>query len=720
MKLKKSTICIAVLLGFSVAVMACAYGGDSPQNYNIYRVCDKPARETGHYYYNPNYKERNLEAWAKETQFSGDVYDIEKIVYKYSVSEMLDLIEDGKIAAWDNRNAWITCCQSTYAGQYLVIAKQCEEIRATQNDPWYYPADRRQRFTTLEALLKRIDDIETETRRGRWGNMFPFEDRYNLQRTRIYFSLGRYDDCIRLWINYACNLPEDNVIKSMIKDYVAGAYSRLGDTETAKRLFLELGNFEELARLSHAQDGCWAYAVKAIYNIEPDCNDLVAYNMQAELEQYYIWKELDPIKLKKYYDVMCYIVRTHRSKDMAIWYYTKAYLEDKLGFPNMAANTIAIAEKCKTTDYMRNNIRLYRMYLDAKTLPVNQAYEKKLYADMCWLDTLVRNNTTQEIRDFLIKEHDSYKGWHQLQYNYSFFYYHDMMRKIILGEAAPKLTQAGRKTLALHLYNYADNMLLQQVVPEDSHCFDNYFFSAIYHDCSGKDIEAYITRTLHPSSQFERLLNKGSYLDYDYLYDIAGTVYLREQNYPKALECLSRVSNTYQARLHTAPNMNQDPFCADMFTGYMWGQHPYMDYKYNFAREMCSLEQVMNNPKIDINRRATAQLRYAIGMRNSYFLAWPLTQYSYGTPSFAQSFKPWINSKRENAILQKYKALRTAAFAMFTDDESAAAAHYKFKNTYTVVTQYPHTHTAKYVREHCDTYYDYHLDRAIKLFRDTY
>lgn len=720
MKLKRLIICTVVLLGINVTSHACFSGGDSPRNYNIYRVYDKPVKATGNFFYAPDYKARNLKAWADETYFKGDLYEVEKVVYRYSLDELLDLYEYGTLPNWDKDNAWADWNKGSYYAEYLVVAKQCEEARATRNDPWFYPASKRHGFTTLEGLLKRIDEIEKEVRANSWDGSFPDEDRYNLQRTRIYFSLGRYKDCVNLWHKFAKKLPDNNVMKAMIKDYVAGAYCRLGDTETAKRMFLELGNYSELAQLSHAEDGCWAYAVKAIYDIEPDCNNIVAYNMQAELEHYISWIELDPKKLKKYYDVMCYITRTHRSKDMAIWYYTKAYLEDQLGYPNTAAVTIAEAERCKTSAYMHNSIRLFRMYIDAKTLPANQAYEKKLYSDMCWLDTLIVNNITPEIRDFLLEEQSDRYQWHVMWGGLSFYYYNDIMRKIIIAEAAPKFMEAGNKTLAVQLYNYADNVLFKQVVPEASHCFLNYFFSSMYHDCTGAEIEAYITRALHPVSKFDHLLNKGSYIETDYLYDIAGTVYLREQKYQKAMECLSKVSNTYQTRLHTAEYMNADPFCADMYAGYMWGQYPFTDYKYNFAREMCSLEQVMNNPNVDVNRRASAQLRYAIGMRNSYFRAWPLTQYSVGRPTFVDSYDEWMNSEREDKVLARYKALRTAAFRMFTDDEAAAEAHYVLKNTYTIVTQYPNTRTASYVRGHCDTYFDYHLDKAKKFYGEPY
>ena len=719
MKPKRLLICIAILLGTNAAAFACLITGDSPSDYNIYRVCDKPMGEHGVRYYSPDYKQRNLEAWADMCWYKGDLYEIEKVVYKYSLNELLDLYEKDILPEWDKDNQWVMNDPSRHLhAEYLVIAKQCEVARAAITDPWYYPADKQHGFTTLDALYAHINDVMDAMRKNSYYGDLIMEDRFNLQRTRLLFSLGKYRECVTLWNDYACNLPDDNVMKSMIKDYVAGAYCHLGDTTTAKKMYIELGNYWEVARLSHENDDCWANTIKAIYDMEPDCNDMVAYNMQADLEHYFTYFELDSLMLQKYYDVMCYITRTHRSKDMALWYYTKAYVEDQLGNLDAAAKSIAIAERCRTTEYLHRNIRLFRMYIDAKTLPINDAYENKLYTDLCWADTLIRNNISDDVRSLLLDEESVPYEYHIMWGCCSFYYYNDIMRRIIIGEAAPRFMKAGRKTRAVQLYNYADNVLFKQVIPQASHCFKNFFFSSLYDDCSGKEIEAYINRALRPVSKFDRLLNSGSYIDTDYLYDIAGTVYLREQNYPKALECLSKVSNIYQGKLHTAEYMNTDPFCADMYARTWWRQPYFSDYKYNFAREMCSLEHVMNNRDIDINRRASAKLRYAIGLRNSYFRSWPLTQYGKGYPTFVASYTAWMDTDREDAILRRYTQLRDEAFAMFDNDEAAAAAHYMFLNTLTVVRQYSKTQTAEYVRGHCDTYYDYHLDRAMKMYYD--
>lgn len=704
MKQLRLQICIAAVLGFNIVASACIISGDSPHEYSIYYVSDNQQRGIPQMFHSKDCSHLNLKAWADLTSFKGDLCEIEKVVYKYSVEDLLNLYRYGNLPDWDLHNKWVEKWSShnPYA-EFLLLAKQCEVARAEQADPWYYPADRQHGFATFEELLEHLDSVEENIKKHSANDIDALQDRFCLQRIRLLFTIGRYDECINVWNDYAAHLPQKNIMRTMIEDYVAGAYYHIGDTITAKKMYIESGNYAEIANLLYQSDKCWANVIKEIYDINPDCAELVAGFMQEDLS----W--LNPGKLQKYYIVMKYITDTKRSKDMAIWYYTKAFIEDQFGYSRTAMNTITLAERCKTTEFMRRNIRLLRMYLDAKMMPVNDNYEHKLYTDLCWLDTLIRNNITQNIRSLLLKEENlqEYSGfysWHKMQYCYSFYYYNDIMRKIIICEAAPRLINAGRKIRALQLYNYADNILFKLTVPQASHCFFNYFFGGLYHHSTGKEIEAYIHHTLHPKSKLDQLLNNGSYIDTDYFYDIAGTVYLREQNYTKALECLSKVSTGYQKRLHTAEYMKHDPFDVNM----TYSVEAKLNYKFNFAQEMCSLQKIMNDNNIDVNRRANAKLRFAIGLRNSYFYCWPLTQYSYGLASYAQSFENWMNCNRKKTILKTYNNLRNEALAMFNDDEAAAAAQYQQMNTLTVIRQYPKTKTAEYIREHCDTYYDYH------------
>ena len=62
MKQIRLKLCIAILLGIKGSAFACTVYGDSPRDYIVYRVCDKPLKSEPLLYYAPDYKQRNLEA----------------------------------------------------------------------------------------------------------------------------------------------------------------------------------------------------------------------------------------------------------------------------------------------------------------------------------------------------------------------------------------------------------------------------------------------------------------------------------------------------------------------------------------------------------------------------------------------------------------------------------------------------------------------------------
>jgi hypothetical protein len=120
---------------------------------------------------------------------------------------------------------------------------------------------------------------------------------------------------------------------------------------------------------------------------------------------------------------------------------------------------------------------------------------------------------------------------------------------------------------------------------------------------------------------------------------------------------------------------------------------------------MYSLEQAIKQTK-DPNRKAELQIRYAVGIRNSINDCWALTQY-YFSAYRDDDTEYWTHSdswKRANAKSEK---LIKEAFAMFTNDESAAYSYRFLGYNKKVLSEYPNTQMAEYIRRHCDNLRDY-------------
>ena len=141
-----------------------------------------------------------------------------------------------------------------------------------------------------------------------------------------------------------------------------------------------------------------------------------------------------------------------------------------------------------------------------------------------------------------------------------------------------------------------------------------------------KHVAAYEQRLQHPRTAFDRFINDRSYTNSNFFKELIGTQYLREMRYGDALKYFEQIPASFQYTLNTCKDgyMRRDPFSIDTPKGGTNG-----DYKYNFAREMHSLEQAIRQTK-DPNRKAQLQIRYAIGLRNSIDQCWALTQYYRG------------------------------------------------------------------------------------------
>ena len=251
----------------------------------------------------------------------------------------------------------------------------------------------------------------------------------------------------------------------------------------------------------------------------------------------------------------------------------------------------------------------------------------------------------------------------------SFYYWNDMMRRIVLSEVCPRMLKAGKTTRALQLANMADNRLLglvgkqevtlvitdengdcqfvQQVLPLDkyrysgefnSYDYSNHFFEMI--DSLGTDAAiAYVRQVQRPQTAFDRFLNARGYTGNDYLNDIAGTQCLRAMRYGEAIGYLGAVSEAYKH--HLTSNRNTTPFAIRATPT----ENP-TDFKFAFAREMLSLEQSMKATR-EPNRKARLMVRYAIGLRNSFDRCWSLTQYYRGSCYWGQvcEKRDWENDR---------------------------------------------------------------------------
>ena len=517
----------------------------------------------------------------------------------------------------------------------------------------------------------------------------------------------------------------------MIRPYIAGAYYRTGAVERAMRIYAECGDIASLIFCAGKQEDkiTEIEQLELLYKYDPDSpifpkilQEQIS-KTEASIEGYWdkpIWNTLLGLR-----NFAWKVAREGKATNRAMWYYTAAYLSDQNGDTQTALDLLAKAEKSYGNSYIRESIMILRIYLDAKTCSCNIAYEQRLLEQLRWLDNKIRDNIDDKVRQKTIS--NGFWG------NYSYYYWNDMLRKIVLSAVVPRYIAHGNYIRAIQLANMADNNLLNIINKQEVYyCYDQTWDEDIvslseyrkgtkWHNCLDysnalfalidtigvNHVIAYVQRLQQPSSDFDRFINDRSYVDTDFFNELIGTQCLREMRYADALKYFGKIPSSFQYRLNTYKDgyMKYDPFSWHAMS--LISNNT--DYKYNFAREMYSLEQFINRTK-EPNRKAQLQIRYAIGLENSINRCWALTQYYRGEFFWGLGHVTnldWTKRtswKRANA---KSERLMKESLAMFTDRESAAYTYWLLGNNTKIMSDYPDTNIGEYVRSRCDNLGDY-------------
>lgn len=715
--------------------LACWESWYDPSGYYMYRVFEKEPAAKMEIGKNFPDIEANCIGWQKLSSETIPLEDIYKVIYTIPLKELQKICSSRKVKHNNKFVQWIAQKDRALL-DCILLAKTNEYIRVKHNSRWYYPTMNIGIDMTLEDVVEKALSAKDVRLR----------DRYLLQAVRALFSLTRYEECVALWDNEVSKLPEDNLMRQLIQPYIAGAEFRLNHTDRAMEYFAHIGDVESLYycanQLGHPTskvgilEMVCRYAPNSPYiaqslqryirEVEPDGATFGSYGSGYVEEQERARRDrikwLRPFCLK--------MAKNSKVENQALWYYTAAFLSDLAGETATASYQLSLAEKSKSSAYIDESIKVLRIYLDAKLSKYDVSYEAKLFEQIKWLDSKIAGNINDEVR------HEVHRGY-KLYSGESFYYWNDMLRRIVLAEVCPRMLKTGKTTRALQLANMADNRLFNLVdrrelygwietkdgyeySVENSYAlkqyrysenfnsidYSNHFFEMV-DSLGANSAKRYLQNVMNPTSEYDRYLNARGYTGMDYLNDIVGTQYIREMRYGEAVKYLANVSEAYN-RHHLNVIMQYDPFCvAREFV------ESDFDTRHEFAREMYSLEQAIKIEK-NPNIRAQKMLRYSIGLRNSFDRCWPLTQYYRGFSYWGcvtGEKRDWENDKYTTAAKQKAQQYAELACQTATDKEVAANIHYELCNFKTVAEKYPNTEKGALVRGKCDKLIDYHAER---------
>ncbi len=760
-------ISLVIFLG-AVRISACGpYYPDDPNYILMFRSCSPELERQWQdgCRFQEYEKEQNCLIWQLITDSSIPVEDIEKVVYDARLTDLNDLT-GGKLAS--NKFArWLSSPKHKEDLYYIRAAKEIEEIREYMNNPWYYAYEGDEEHVRLSELKEKCLDYKGERHASR----------YALQLVRLYFAVGDFQSCIDLWENKVNNLPQ-TIVTDMIASYVGGAYTRLGKKDKAIELFTisqDIGSLINLKAWKGAEDRS-IYTDERIKELEYIFNrfpnsPLLSVKIQEYIRNresfvynYSDWKDRDfhdPVLVKTYWvgdsliadDELVFYNELRRFAQRAVenrkccqkgmWNYALGYLYFLDGNFRKAVSFLNRAEQAESSPFIKNSIRAFRFLINAQYANNSESYKNQLLRDLKWLDERMGND---------VKLTPEEKWQYDNKMNWRVCYWQDVARKVLIGVVSPKMIKSGNSALALQLANYASNRIYQLVPlyeayhygyddPDDKESYTvilpmdeyrknwkglNYFdwqsqFFELINTSNADDAAGYAQKIHNPKSNLDKFLNERSYTDTDYIYDIVGTLYLREMNYEQAFQWLSKVSSDYQSKTNLAKEgyFKLDPFRCQFDKKQYIGDSN--DYKLKFAQEMVCLERMMESDA-EVNRKATAKIRYATGLRNSFGRCWYLTDYGYNIVYDNSGHNKWkIYSSEDRAgfngntyAQEAYKrvdVLMREALAEFTNPEIAAQAQLDMMNFRTLMSKYPTSRAAASVRGHCDNYYDYSLQK---------
>lgn len=651
---------------------------------------------------------QNLLLWQQQTSPRIPLADIRQAVY---TDDSRTFGKRSNSRTEDNAfYTFIRNAGDSEAINFLLTAKELEEARQEMNSPWYYPKERNGESPDV------FGDIMARCRayKGR-----RFADRYALQMVRASFAAGRYQDCIDIFSERLDSLPDDNLMKRMALGYVAGCWSRLGDTERANDYFATVG---DISSIVHEDP------IAYLTGRNPDSPMLLSH-LQS------IAAEGDTARVTALLPVADAVLADSVTAYRGDWEFLSAYIaNDYLGDREAARASIdrAMASDFSSEDFA-DHARAYRMMLDAV-----EGNTGTLLEDLQWIKDKV---------DILSPTKAEWK---------------DMLQNIVFAHWLPGLMEREDHATAVLLCGFADNLSAQSTL----HFQDGY-------DHNGKEI-AYITydqmrhdpaahNTVDYSSlTFElmqslkstqlakvykkivaakdplsRFLKNYARIDPDYIFELTGTLCLREERYADAVNYLSRVSPDYFGRMNIAPYLRRDPmYCYPPrhkeIKHDSWTENIERSVSSNktltadpgsakleFAKTMADLRHKIIKSSADPDTCGLAMIDYAIAWRNSFEECWALTQYWRGENVPGRNYAsvesdrpleqyPFIyeydNSKK---VEERFRHMTRQALSILRTDEAKAKAHYRLGNLRSVIKRYGDTETAALVRSSCDKWRDW-------------
>ena len=701
MKSKLFTVLVSIL--FAGHALACGPFWTGPKDFVVYKMgealinsCDPEEQR----------EKASLEAWCKLAGHGITTDDVAQVM-RYNSNRL------NKLSAKSPNPFERWLCNQESAYHYIMLAKQCEEVREAMQDPWYYP-DSEEWWESPT-----IQEVESEALKHEPDEM---QGRYVLLAVRSMMSQHHYEQCKQYWDSVQHKIT-CKAVRDLIEPNIVGCRFHLGDSTWALNEFVRLGDVRsaeycaqkmglDLFDFASANPNLYIYQCLLDNYLQSLDSEMSNIDYYSYYDEEYRDKLLNRCRQRR--DACLKVLQQCRPQNAAMWLYAAAAMSDILGEWKTAVSLCDQALKATGHSSLDERTRVLRFHIEAKHRPLDRGYDAMLERGVRMLAALTSRDLQQfiDLRSFDKYELRAYYDYHEIA-NY---YWKDMLYRIIAGEAVPRLAKAGKTTQALLLCNMAENYIMH-LTDADSlmRRYDNGTFE-LADSLPVIAVKHYRAVVAHPRNSFERWLVKWGYNNADYWNELIGTQCLRDMNYAEAVTYLSKVSSNYQQSMNIWEYIKYNPMHYRQIKVLSR-----FNYKLNFAMNMLKAQQSMLSKNAD--ERAEGMIRLSIGLENAnsyryveeseygtydYWVhpdCWPLLLYVASCGYYGAGDYYAHKAEKQLELSEK---LRKQAFDTFTDHEIAAQWMGECCMFQEVIERYPETKAAYFFGTHCDNLKDYY------------
>lgn len=487
-----------------------------------------------------------------------------------------------------------------------------------------------------------------------------FKSKYAYQILRLAHYSGRYRDVIAWYDDYAADINKNKLLQPLCLSLKAGALFHTGNQKeaaylfsksftesTAKRIsnylgfnwsvdskldkksYVEMGktNSEKAAILSLFALGSTDNDLdnlKEIYELDPSCEqlDVLVVREINKLEEkyltpalqkekggktfYFVWTDANSDSIfndagneaKNLVSFLQQASQNNKVKNAGLLLTAAGYAAYMIKDFTTAKNCLALADKTPLTQKLKDQVELTKLLITiTETEKIDAAFETQLLPSLQWLLEKVKTEKTTASGYWEIRQ------WHTI--------YRDLLSEIIARRYHLQ-NDLAKEALAIGSGDWVMKV-------------DNYY--SFYHSMDflrnnlmSKDVERLygLIDNKQPSAFDSWLINHNS-ISKKVVVDFAGTSYLREYNFSKAIDWFKKSAES--------TTITKNPFIDILYDReeQLPFEKKFKTTKLAFAREMLKLEQLAKQPAT----AAASQYKLALGMYNMtyYGHAWELVQY---------------------------------------------------------------------------------------------